>query len=74
VRLSEFWQAVNDEFGGAYGRMIVHDLVLTELGDSSAQDALARGVPARDVWLALCRASDVPPERWYGVGLPEPKK
>ena len=74
MRLSEFWQAVNDEFGGAYGRMIVHDLVLTELGDSSAQDALARGVPARDVWLALCRASDVPPERWYGVGLPEPKK
>jgi hypothetical protein len=74
VRLSEFWQAVNDEFGGAYGRMIVHDLVLTELGDSSAQDALDRGVPARDVWLALCRASDVPPHRWYGVGLPEPKK
>jgi hypothetical protein len=74
VRLSEFWQAVNDEFGGAYGRMIVHDLVLTELGDSSAQDALTRGVPARDVWLALCRASDVPPHRWYGVGLPEPKK
>lgn len=74
MRLSEFWQAVTDEFGGAYGRMIVHDLVLTELGDSSAQDALARGVPARDVWLALCRASDVPPQRWYGVGLPEPKK
>jgi hypothetical protein len=26
------------------------------------------------VWLALVKAVDVPESRWYGVGLPEPKK
>jgi hypothetical protein len=25
------------------------------------------------VWLALCKASDVPQERWYGVGLRDPR-
>jgi hypothetical protein len=74
VRLSEFWRAVSDEFGESYGRVLVDDLVLRELGDRSAADALARGIPARDVWLSLCKAADVPESRWYGVGLPPPKK
>ena len=74
MRLSEFWQAITDEFGGPYGRVLASDLVLAELGDRTAADALANGHDAREVWLALCRASDVPQNRWYGVGLPEPKK
>ena len=74
MRLSEFWQAVTDEFGGPYGRVLVSDLVLAELGDRTAADAIVTGLDAREVWLALCRASDVPRNRWYGVGLPEPKK
>ena len=74
MRLSEFWRAVSDEFGEAYGRVVVSDLVIRELGDRSAADALARGIPAREVWLSLCKAADVPESRWYGVGLPPPKK
>ncbi|MFT6534513.1 MAG: hypothetical protein ACJAS7_000544 [Alpinimonas sp.] len=74
MRLSEFWQAVTDEFGGPYGRVLVSDLVLSELGERTAADAIATGLDTRDVWLALCRASDVPRNRWHGVGLPEPKK
>jgi hypothetical protein len=74
MRLSEFWLAVSDEFGAEYGRVLAHDLVLGEIGGFTAEDAIKRGVDARAVWLALCEATDVPPERRYGVGLREPKK
>ena len=74
MRLSEFWYAVGAEFGDAYGRVLADDLVIAELGDRSASAALKAGIPARTVWLALCRASDVPEARWHGVGLPEPKR
>ncbi|HEY9476983.1 MAG TPA: DUF3046 domain-containing protein [Microbacteriaceae bacterium] len=68
MRLSEFWRAVTDEFGAEYGRALVRDVVLTELGDRTAEAAIATGLPVRDVWLALCRTMDVPGHRWYGVG------
>jgi hypothetical protein len=71
VRLSEFRIAVAEEFGEAYGRVITRDLVLDAVGGLTADQAIAKGVPARSVWLALCDASDVPPERRYGVGLRE---
>lgn len=74
MRLSEFNRAVEQEFGTAYGRQLVGELVLLELGTRTAEAALAAGVPARDVWLALCAAMDVPESRRYGVGLVEPKK
>jgi hypothetical protein len=62
-----------DEFGSSYGRTLAHDLVLGELGDLTAEQAIAKGVGAREIWLALCRASDVPENRWYGVGQRMPK-
>ncbi len=73
MRLSEFWLAMGDEFGDQYGRVLVHDLVLGELGGRTAEQALKDGLPAREVWLALCKATDVPQERWYGVGLRDPR-
>jgi hypothetical protein len=72
VKASEFQFAIDAEFG-AFGRVLVRETVLPELGNRTADAALAAGVPAREVWLALCRAQEVPPERWYGVGLPEPR-
>jgi hypothetical protein len=68
MRLSEFWRAVTDEFGADYGRALVRDIVLTELDDRTGEAAIAVGLPVREVWLALCRAMDVPASRWYGVG------
>ncbi|CAD5996775.1 DUF3046 domain-containing protein [Agreia sp. COWG] len=73
MRQSEFRQAVSDEFGAAYGRVVAGDLVIAELGDRTADDALRAGLSARDVWLALCRATDVPEARRHGVGLPTPR-
>lgn len=71
---SEFLRAIADEFGEAYGRSLLRDLVLTPLGERTADEALSAGAPPREVWLALCAAMDVPRERWYGAGRPEPKR
>jgi hypothetical protein len=72
--LSEFWLAMSDEFGDAYGRVLAHDLVLGEGIGMTAEQAIKAGVPPRAIWLALCDASDVPENRRYGVGQREPKK
>lgn len=61
------------EFGDAYGQILSDDLVIAELGDISASEAIRRGMPPRAVWEALCRAAEVPESRWHGVGLPAPK-
>jgi Protein of unknown function (DUF3046) len=74
VRLSEFWLAVSDEFGDAYGRILTHDLILGDIGSLTAEQAIKAGSNPRDIWLALCRAMDVPPARWHGAGQRDPKK
>ena len=33
-----------------------------------------RNRQSREVWLALCRAQEVPPARWYGAGRPTPPR
>ena len=73
MRLSQFWIAVAEEFGPALGRTLVRDLVLGELGDLTAEQALSKGLDIRGTWLALCRATDVPESRRHGVGQREPK-
>ena len=72
MRRSEFDRAVSDEFG-RQGSALTTDLVLSSLGDRTATQALDAGIPARDVWIALCVETDVPPERRYGVGRLEAK-
>lgn len=67
MRVSEFWRAVSEEFGAGYGRTVTTDIVLSEF-DRTAVQAIAAGLDTRDIWLALCRATDVPRERWHGVG------
>jgi hypothetical protein len=74
MRLTQFWTAVTDEFGAAHGRTLVHDLVLGDLGDLTAEEALAKGVDIRATWIALCRAAGVPESRWHGVGQPPPAR
>jgi len=74
VRVSEFWLAMADEFGEAYSRIVATDLVIDALGGRTGQQALSAGVPAREVWLAICEVQGVPASRRYGVGLREPRK
>jgi hypothetical protein len=73
VRRSEFDRAVADEFGSR-GDSLVVDLSLAELGGRTAREALMAGVAPREVWLALCAETDVPPQRRYGAGRLEPRR
>ncbi|PPG39954.1 DUF3046 domain-containing protein [Pseudoclavibacter sp. RFBA6] len=73
MRKSEFDRAVVDEFGDAYGRSLMRDLVLGAVGDRTAQQALDDGVEPRDIWLALCADTGVPESRRHGVGTIDPR-
>ncbi|HEY5223199.1 MAG TPA: DUF3046 domain-containing protein [Microbacteriaceae bacterium] len=73
MRLSELRLALAEEFGAAYGAVLMHDLVLGELGGRTGDQAFASGVSARDVWFALCAAKDVPRSRWNSAGKPAPR-
>jgi hypothetical protein len=66
VRHSEFWQLLDDEFGPAYARTVARDLVLDGVGGRTAEQALAAGARPREVWVALCDATEVPAERRWG--------
>jgi hypothetical protein len=71
VRVSEFWELVEGEFGSAFGRSLVRDQVLPALADRTAAQALDAGSPPREVWAALCDAMQVPADRRWG---PDPRK
>lgn len=72
MRLSEFQRAASEEFGSVYAGVLMRDHWLTGLG-STANDALAEGVPPRAVWLALCEEFQIPEARRYGRGLIDPR-
>ena len=73
MRLREFRRAVDAEFGER-APSLTADLVLGALGGRTADEAIAAGVDAGAVWVALCGAMDVPPNRRHGVGLAEPPR
>jgi hypothetical protein len=72
VKVSEFHRAVADEFG-PFGRVLVRDTVVVALGNRTPEAALDAGIPAGEVWRELCRAQEVPRERWHGAGLADPR-
>jgi hypothetical protein len=66
VRISDFWRLMDDEFGAGYSRVLSSSLVLAGVGGRTADQALAAGIPPRQVWLAMCDVQDVPADRRLG--------
>jgi hypothetical protein len=64
VRLTEFRELVDGQFGAVRGASLVVDHVLTALGGRTAVQAIEDGVEPRDVWRALCADFDVPRDQW----------
>jgi DUF3046 family protein len=60
VRLSEFWDRMRAQFGGAYAASVAKDHVFAELGGRTVEQALADGQDAKTVWRAVCAEFDVP--------------
>ena len=73
MRRSEFERAVSAEFGSRAGA-VVADLVLPGLDGRTAAEAMAAGVPPKEIWLALCDEAEVPAHRRYGAGRLEPRR
>lgn len=65
MRLADFYKFVHSEFGESKGEWLLHSHVLMEYG-KTASELLEEGVNLRDIWWALCRDFDVPPQRWDG--------
>lgn len=66
MRLSQFQDLLNEEFGQAYGAVVLKDLVLQPLADRTGQKCLDDGEDPKTVWLAICSTAGVPKDRWLG--------
>ncbi|WP_193043255.1 DUF3046 domain-containing protein [Mycolicibacterium baixiangningiae] len=64
MRLTEFRELVDGQFGSIRGRSLLVDHVLSELGGRTGAQAIEDGVEPRDVWRALCADFDVPRDQW----------
>ena len=62
MRHTEFWARMAQALGPAYHRAWAAQFVMTELGDRTAQEAIDAGVPPKQVWAAVWRALDLPPQ------------
>lgn len=60
MRLTVFWQRMNEQFGEVYAASVAQDYVMAELGGRTATQALADGESAKRVWAAVCATFDVP--------------
>ena len=63
MRITVFRRLMAEEFGPVRAEMLAKDHVLSALGGRTVDQALASGVPAKDIWHAMCDDFEVPPER-----------
>jgi Protein of unknown function (DUF3046) len=60
VRLTEFWDRMNAQFGDVYAQSVARDFVFDKLGGRTIERALADGVDAKIVWRAVSDTFKVP--------------
>jgi len=60
VKHTEFWSRLEHALGKDYARSWASMFVLTELGSRTVDEALAAGVPPKQVWQAVWAALELP--------------
>lgn len=60
MRLSHFWQRMEEQFGETYAESLARDHVIEELGSRTVRQALDDGFDTKEVWRAVCRTFDLP--------------
>ena len=63
MRITVFRKLMAREFGDVRADMLAHDHVFSSLGGRTVDQALDAGVEPKKIWLAVCDAFEVPPER-----------
>lgn len=66
MRISTFWELMSHEFGSGYASVLARDLVMAEVGNRTAAEALDAGMDPKHVWFAICQAQEIPRDRWWG--------
>lgn len=69
MRLTEFHQLVEDEFGSGRARWVIDSQVIPGYGRTAAE-LIESGVDPREAWRGLCDAFDIPEERRLGIDRP----
>jgi hypothetical protein len=64
MRHTEFWERMELALGGAYAHTWARTQVIATLGGRTPDEALAAGVPPKQVWHAV----------WENLGLPASQK
>ncbi len=59
VRLTDFWERMDEVFGPSYALSWAHDMVLPPLG-MTVIEAIAAGIDTKDIWRAVCASTEVP--------------
>ena len=61
MRHTEFWARLEKALGPDYARSWADLFVIGELDSRTASEALAAGVPPKQVWAAVWRVLELPP-------------
>ncbi|MBO3736118.1 DUF3046 domain-containing protein [Actinoplanes flavus] len=56
MRLTDFWERLEQSFGSAYAHSIAADHAFTELGGRTIDTAIAQGVETATIWRAVVAA------------------
>ena len=67
MRHSDLRALLDGEFGAAYAASVAKDHCLTTLGSRTVEQALADGIPPKQIWYAVCEDFSVPSARRFGV-------
>jgi hypothetical protein len=59
MRLTDFWERMEQVLGAGYAHSWASDVVLPPLG-LTVDQAIAQGVDTKDIWRAVCATTDVP--------------
>ncbi len=60
MRHTEFWARLDEALGRDYSRSWAEMFVIGELGSRTTVEALAAGVPPKEVWAAVWRVLELP--------------
>ncbi len=59
MRLTDFWERMETQFGTGYARSVAADFQLPTLG-LTVDQAIAGGIDTKLIWRAVCDAFELP--------------
>ena len=63
MRITVFRSRMAQEFGDVRADMLARDHVFSSLGSRTVDQALEAGLPAKEIWRAVCEVFEIPPDR-----------